>query len=83
MQGVPVVMHEDEVLLDAQERITGGDWPRDYHGHYVECPGCALLVYRHDTDAHATRCQALRDLVTYEANAHRDAQPARLSGGAN
>ena len=81
----PVVMHEDEVLKDAQARIKNGDWPREYNGHYVECPGCALLTYRHDTDDHATRCQALRDLVCWEATGEveRDPQPARLGGGAH
>lgn len=80
----PVVMHEDEVLADARERLGAAEKPREYGGLYFDCPGCALLVHHSDVEDHPERCQALRDLVTWEATgAVRDAQPARLSGGAS
>jgi len=80
----PVVMHDDEILALAQDRIGEGDWPREYDRKYVECPGCALLVHHSETGDHPKRCRALRDLVTWEATgAVRDAQPARLTGTAH
>lgn len=80
----PVAMSDEEILADASERLGAAEWPPEYDGLYVECPGCALLVHHSDTSDHPERCRALRDLVAWEATGTvRDAQSARLSGGAS
>lgn len=80
MQEMPVAMHEDEVTEDAIQAL--GKAERE--GELYDCPGCARWVYREDRRQHARTCGALRDHVTREATgAVRDAQPARLSGGAS
>ena len=81
----PITMSDDEILADASERLGAAEKPREYGGHYLECPGCDRLVHHSDASDHPARCQALRDLVCWEATGavERDPQPARLGGGAH
>lgn len=72
-----VTLHDDEILEAARERLGTAERPLEYGGHYLDCPGCARLVHHNDRFDHPERCQAIRDLVVYEADAHRDAQPSR------
>lgn len=81
-QGLPVTLHDDEITSMAEERFGAEPFVREYDGKYRECPGCWNLIH-HSTHDHAARCVALRAMVTWEADAHRDPQPARLPGGAH
>jgi hypothetical protein len=61
MLATQVTMADDERVALARELLAVAPRPAAYGGHYLECPGCDLLVHHADAADHASRCASLKD----------------------